>query len=341
MLTTLIVATMAAFPAKQSQDPHPVLRDMHARQQQRYAEVLDYTVVQRFNGIPVPLYHERITANGQIAFRLVPQAEWERKRTGLSREQTEAIADGMATGLDMLGDGYLKEVGGPGGAYIKSMTTEMAYFLRQVRKYDEDETLRSAAKGVQMAAAFAQRARLGGREEIGGRPAHVIRAQGLSDVKLEQAPGGPEFRLEQITLWVDVAELVPLRLVMEGKVQGGAAPIVIELIEADYRNFGPLYEPTRRTMRLTGMMEAMATDPKKKELEKARQSAEKSRAELERMEKQLASLPAATRSMVEGQLERARKQLEMMSREGTVEVELELDVIGINEGPPFDWKPGS
>lgn len=342
MLTGLTIAVLAALPAGQPQDPHPVLRAMHARQQKRWATVQNYTVIQRFNGMPTPLYHERISVDGQIAFRLVPPPEWDRQRTGLSQEQTEAIAHGMATGLDLLGDGYMREVGGPGGLYLKSMTTEMAYFLRQVGNYDEDETMRSAVQGIPMAAAFARRARLAGREEIGGRAAHVIRAQGLSDVKLEQAPGAPEFSLEQITLWVDVAEEVPLRLLMEGKVAGGSNPIVIELLEQAYRAFGPLFEPTRRTMRITGLMEAMATDPKKKqELAKVRASAEKSQAELKRMEQQLATMPAGTRRMIEGQLARARQQMAMLVNQGTFTAELELEVIGVNQGPPRDWKPGS
>lgn len=341
MLIGLTVATLAAMTG-QAQDPQFVLQTMHERQQQRWSTVQNYTVVQRFTGTAVPIFYERMEVEGEWTFRVVPQVEWERARTGLSREQTEAIAEGMATGLDMIGDGYTREVGGAGGATIKSMTGELALFLREVRKYDENETRRDAAQAVSMARAFASRARLTGQESVDGRPAHVVRAEGLSDIRLEQPSGGPEFRLERVTLWIDTAESVPLRLVMETRVAGAASPVIIELQERGYQQFGPLYEPTRRILRLQGMQEAMATDPKqKRELEKARAAAEKSRDELARMEQQLASMPPAQRRMIEGQLTKARQQMETLLNQGVFEVELELGVIGINQGPPLDWKPGS
>jgi hypothetical protein len=341
MVTSLVLSSLVAIVAA-PQDARPVFDSIGTHQQQRWETVRNYTVVQRIQGQQVPLYHERVVLDGESAFRIVPQAEWERSRTGETQEQTVQKAELMAEGLDSIGDAHVREVGGPMGAHIKSMTNDMSFFLRQVKKYDEDETRADPAEARTMAAAFARRARVVERVPLGGRTAIVIRADDLSDVRLEQPEGDAEFKLSTVTMWIDAQHYVPLRLRMEGRMASGGGPVVIELLEQDYRKFGPLYEPTRRIMRLQGMMEAAATDPRKrKEMEKNRQAAEKARADLAKMDAQIAAMPPAQRKMIEGRVEKARKQLEMMTSGDAIEVEVELEVIGINEGPPLNWKPTS
>jgi hypothetical protein len=316
------------------------MRTVQSRQQARWAPVRNYTVVQRYLATEVPLHYAKMTVDGATTFRMVPQAEWEPARIGMSSAQVLAKAEGMATGLDMLGDAHMKEIGGAQGEYIKSMTSEMAFFLREAKKFDSTETGADAAAAVRMAAAFARRARLVAREQVDGRTAFLIRANDLSDVKLPAANEGPEFRLRTVTLWIDSGEYVPLRLRMEGNLATGGGPIVIELQEREYKQFGSLYEPTRRTMRISGLMEAGATDPKQqKELAKAREAAEKSKAQLAKMDEQLARLTPEQRKMVQGQIDKAKRQMEMMADKDVIEVELTLDVIGINEGPPLNWRP--
>jgi F0F1-type ATP synthase membrane subunit b/b' len=93
-------------------------------------------------------------------------------------------------------------------------------------------------------------------------------------------------------------------------------------------------------VRISGLLEAMATDPERKEeLEELRREAEKSRAELAEAKKQLAELPESARGLVQGQIEKAERQLEMLSGDGRLEAVMELKVIGVNEGPPVDWTP--
>lgn len=341
MVTSLILSSVVAM-AVAPQDARPVLDSVRIHQQQRWETVRNYTVVQTVQGRQAPLYHERVLVDGETAFRIVPQAEWERSRTGETQEQTVQKAELMADGLDSIGDAHVREVGGPMGAHIKSMTNDMSFFLRQTRNFDEDETRADPAEARTMAAAFARRARVVEQASVGGRSAIVIRADDLSDVRLEQPEGESEFALSTVTMWIDAQHYVPLRLRMEGRMSSGGGPVVIELLEQDYRAFGPLYEPTRRIMRLQGMMEASATDPgKRKEMEKNRQAAEKARADLAKMDAQIAAMPSAQRKMIEGQVAKARKQLEMMTSGDAIEIETELEVIGINEGPPLNWKPGS
>lgn len=340
MLASLSFTALVAVALPAQQDAAAVLARVAAEQQRRWETVQNYTVVQRVAGMPTPMYLQRIVHGGQYAFQVVPPPEWDRARTGLSRDETVAIAEGMAVGLDLVGDAHVQEVGGPWGAHIKSMTNDMSFFLREVKQYDGDELEGDPAADAAMAAAFAKRARVAGRETIGTRQAIVIRAAGLRDVPMPQAGDGPEFRLEDVTLWIDEEAHVPLRLRMTGQVEGGAAPVVIELQELDHQQFGPLYEPTRRVMRISGMMEAMATDPKKRrDLAKARESAQKAQADMARMEQRLAEMPAAQRRMIEGQLDRARQQMKMLANGDELMMEIELEVIGINAGPPLDWRP--
>lgn len=185
---------------------------MHERQQARWQAVRNYTLVQRTAGnrmSQVPLYHERMEVDGEMAFRLVPEAEWSRTTTGLTRDQTLAIAEHMATGLESIGDVHMKEVGGPFGVHIKGMTNDMAFFLREVKKFDEDETRADAATGARMAAEFRRRARVQGRATVGERDAHVIRAEGLEAVSVVPQSDGPRFTVRTVTMLVDAEHYVP------------------------------------------------------------------------------------------------------------------------------------
>jgi hypothetical protein len=166
-------------------------------------------------------------------------------------------------------------------------------------------------------------------------------AEGLSDIQLAQDSSEATFVLATVDFWIDATEYVPLRLLMHGNMEaeGRASPLTIELLERDYARVGSLYEARRRVMRMTGLMEAATTDPKqKKEMEKARRQMEKARADMAKMEEQLAKMPAAQRKLVEGRIKQGMAQMEQMLG-GVFETELELSVIGINQGPPLDRKP--
>lgn len=338
----MLVALPVLAGVAPAQSARPFLEQVADRQQARWSAVNNYTQVQYFQGSGAPLYHEKTTVDGEAVFRVVPQAEWERRRLGLSRSEVDSIAEGMAQGLELIGDAHVQEVGGPGGAHIKSLTSEMAFFLRQAKQFDEGETRRDAASESVAAQAFAQRATMGGREEVGGRPAVLVEASDLGDIATAANADGSAFRLKSVRMWFDADELVPLRLTMTGSMATGGGLVTIELQEQAYEAAGSLYEPTRRVMRITGLMEASATDPRqKKELAKSREAAAKAREDLKRMDEQLAQMPAAQRRMIEGRLGDARKKLAMLVDQDIVEVELRLETIGVNEGPPFDWKPSA
>jgi hypothetical protein len=344
MLSTLALILMAAMPASAQQDARELLQTSVRMQAARESEVENYTVIQTIQLLPSPAYYEKENNGGHWLFRLVPMPEWQARRTG-----TLDMAEPMADAFDMIsGPLGAQMTGVPGGAvFAQSMTMMMdslSFYLRAI----DDETLSDgraeAADQRSDMALFAQRARLVGREDVDGKPAFHLRADDMSGIPLAQPEGGATFALSDVNLWLDVTEYVPVRLLMNGTmtVDGRTTPVTIELQQLDYQQTGPLYLPGRHLMRLSGMMEAMAADPEQREkLEEARRGAARMQGQMAEMEQQIAAIPsAAARRMVEGQMEKAMTQMDQLLSGGVVETEIAFEVFSINEGPPYDWKPG-
>jgi hypothetical protein len=240
---------------------------------------------------------------------------------------------------------------------IKDMTDDMASFMRmnaEAKRSGEayaDEI--EDAAGVGAMVAFAERARLVGSEQVDGRDAFLLEADDLSDIALGETGGSGTFSVRTMRMWIDAAEYVSLRLEMEGEyaVDGERTPVRFDVIQSGYEEVGSLYEPTRRELKISGLMEAMATDPKRREeLAELRREARKAQQELAdiearmpEIEREMEDVPAAARDMalrqIKGQIERGKRRLEQMAEGGTIEAIVDMRVIAINEGPPVDWKP--
>jgi hypothetical protein len=167
------------------------------------------------------------------------------------------------------------------------------------------------------------------------RDAYRLVADNLTDIQLEQPKGDAKFTLDKATLWLDKEQLVPIRLLMEGKVEskGKTTPLTIEKLDLDYKQVGPLYESHRQVYRLAGMMAGMS-DKDRKKMEKAQADMEKARAQLE-------SMPPAQRAMVEKMMGSQMDKLDAMVSGDAVTSETEVVSIAINEGPPTPFGPGS
>jgi hypothetical protein len=113
MLASLFLA-LAILPV---QNPRAILETVRARQVARWDTVQNYSVVQTTIGMEIPLFFEKITVDGQPAFRSVPMAEWS-GRTAEQRQQDRNMMGHMADGLDMIADAHEQEVGGPTAAII-------------------------------------------------------------------------------------------------------------------------------------------------------------------------------------------------------------------------------
>ena len=163
---------------------------------------------------------------------------------------------------------------------------------------------------------------------MNGREAFVLRAEGLSDVDLSEPDAETRFTMNTMTVWIDSDQYVLVRTKMEGELEaeGKVRPMTVERLAEDYRQVGPLYETFRQTMRITGLMDALSEDDRKKLEEGRKQMAE--------AEEQMAKMDAATRSMVEGQMEKARQMLASLEESGAIQSTVDVVRIEINEGPP-------
>ena len=345
MLSHLVAALAIVIQAPPAQDAQQLLRAAAAKQQQRWSAVDNYTIVQIVNGTPLPLYFEKVSIGGATTFRSVPISEWSKTD---STVDNNALMTGMATGTRMLAAGFRLEgaragPAGMGTELVAGMLDSMALFadFAAVAEDSISDGRAEAAEELRGAALLAARARLIGEEVVDGRRAYLLRATGLSDVQIEQAQGGPLFALDSASMWLDMAELVPLRISMAGQMtaDGRAIPVTIEQQSLDYQAFGPLYEPRRQVNRITGLMEAMTTDPRqRRDMERARRDMERMKSEMARMEPDLAKLPAAQRRMVEGRMNQAMAQFDQMMGEGVLEMEVQRTVRDWNRGPPLDWR---
>jgi hypothetical protein len=347
MRNSLALVLVAAVPLAMQQDARSVLQTAATMQAAREASVNNYTVIQSVGGIETPAYYEKTEIGGHQLFRLVEMGEWQAKDRS-NPNATLAPAAPMADGLDMVSGALGAEMSKvPGGGMFASVLTgmmdTMSIYLRFAADVEIGDGKAEATAGRNGMAVFAQRARLVGRETVAGKPAFHLRADDVSDIVLEQPANGANFALVDGSIWFDAAEYVPVRLLMNGTMtaDGKKTPISIELLQLDYERTGSLYMPRRHVMRLSGLTEAMTTDPKqRRDLEKARRDAAKMQGEMAQMNEQLAELPASTRQMIEGRMKQAMAQLDQLLSGGAVEAEVAFRVRGVNQGPPLDWVPG-
>ena len=166
----------------------------------------------------------------------------------------------------------------------------------------QDDFEDMAQDAVYSIAAFSESAELVGTETVDGREAHHLIAENLERVRSFAEDG--EFTLQTVNVWIDAAEYVPLRMVMDGTMDtdGTPRPVTIETIERDYREVpgSNMYEPYQQVMRLTGEM----ADETKRQMEEAR-------AQLAEFDKQLAEMPESQREMMMNMM---GEQIEMMRK---------------------------
>jgi hypothetical protein len=344
--TLIALIALSAVPVAAQETAQQVLQQVAEKRAERMAGVKNYVIIQKVQGgMEAPFYYEEFTPEGTMGrlFRLVPIPEWQQQdprnpAPGVSPQEVAAglgYAAGMAAGA--IGP---QLIGTPIGqamdpAAMDKMMLGLDQFLMAAATYDPGDGKAEAEDEVLGAAMFATRAVLGGRHTVfGGRDAYLLVAQGFSDLP-EQQVGEATFVVDKISVWVDTEKFVQLQLRVAGKMKNGgeSRPIGIELNEWEYKQVGPMYEPTRRLMGITGLMGGSQLDPKqKKEMEKAQ-------ADMQKLKEQLAAMPASQRAMIQPQIDKAEAQLALMTSKDIMTAETELMVYSINRGPPFYWKP--
>lgn len=342
----LLFLFVPALQAAAAPDARTVIETMRARQEERWADVENYTVTMALEdamGMQTPVYYEKITIEGQTTFRRVPPPEYtkavltEAGFPPLEAEDLEAMADGY----DMLGDALSTGGGDMPPMDMQGMTGGMADALRFGASADIGDGRAEAKDSLQDMAEFARRSRLVGTEAVPAsalsdatRNAYLLVAEDLSDIELEQPEGDATFTLEKASIWIDTEEYVPLRLLMEGNVEadGQTRDLTIEKLDLDYRQVGPLYESFHQVYRLGGITAALS-EKEQKELAKAKE-------EMEKAKQQMAGMPEAQREMVMKMMGSQMEKLEAMTAGGEITSTTDVVSIAVNEGPPTPYGPG-
>lgn len=310
-LTVVMLLLGLAAPVA-AQDAQSILAEMDRRQTERLKGVQDYLLVRNVAGIRVATWHEK-DANG--VFRAVPIDEIMDRSAAEANTTRPQMTHELAAAYEMMGNVMRQEMKREGfpadGPFDpRNMFDPMATFIRaganREPMSDGRAEAQSAAAGL---AEFARRARFVGREEVEGIDAFHLQATDLKDIQVEQS-GGVQFELSSASLYIDPAEYVPIKMVIEGRAREGRdwMPVTIEKLDLNYRRVGSMYEPHEQIMRLGGIEEAMAEQMKE-------------------LEAQLAQLPPAMRGMLQNQMKNAMNQFEAV---------VYIEEILINTGVPTD-----
>ena len=350
-----LLAIAASVPATAfAQDAQSIMETARQKQLERWEGVDTYVVDQSIMGNGNQTYFQRTkieddAGNSQIMF--LPTRNDRNQCAGpqtMSPEELELFAQATETTAAAAGgeieDG-LEDAGLPPGLLAASGSDPTATFDPRVMMGANAEFLRGAAEaqrqrdaedpnanGADMAsqmAQFVENARLVGTESIDGRNAFHLQADNIGQV---QEMNGSEYRMETISMWIDTEEYVPLRMKMDGTLtaDGETKPMSIENIQTDYRTVpgSKMYESYKRVMKMSGMLDA--------EQEAQMQEAAQEMAELE---KQMASMPASQRAMMEKMMGPQLEMMKNMSSGGGFQVEVVTTSITVN--PPMIGQDGS
>jgi len=330
--------------AAQAQTAQEIIEQVIERDLERKSSVQNYIVNQSMMGQTMLLYYEKVQrtlGNGESisTFRLVPPneiAERQNQNNGIPTLDAMDL-EMYAQGLEQLGDGLSREINNSGlpvsslmvpGSYDEPwaspdprvMTGSMALFVRAAASGDTPNT--DVATTTDQLNLLMDDARLLGTETVEGRPAFHIRAD---DVNYTQASDGAEFIVNDVSLWVDQDQYVPLRVRMDGMANMNGQPqeMFMEILSLDYEQVGPLYESMRQVMRMGGVL----TPEQQAQMAEAQQ-------QIQEMEQQLAGLSGAQRAMMENMIGPQLQMLRQMANNGTMEFETRIDRIRVNAGLP-------
>jgi hypothetical protein len=169
---------------------------------------------------------------------------------------------------------------------------------------------------------FMETAKLVGTESIDGRKAYQLYSDQINQVTQDD---GREYAMKSMSLWIDTTDYVPLRMKVDGTLTSGneTKPITIESLQTDYRAVpgSNMYESYKQIMKISGMMDAA-------------QEAEMREAAVKMadFEKQMASMPASQRQMMEKMMGPQLEMMRTMASGGGFQMETVVRSISVNPG---------
>jgi len=342
MIATIALLAATTLSTAPMQDAQEILSTARAKKAARMADVQNYTIIQRVQGaMESPLYYEAFTTPGgsETLYRLVPMQEWQ-ERGAPPGFDGQAMAEGMKLGITYAANHLSMQMAGSpaaglvGSEELTGMLAGANAFLDAAATPPPNTSFNDAMKENVDAGMFAAQAQFVGMQSVWERNAFLLRAAAPPDLPAQQV-GEATFALERASMWIDADNYVQLRLRMEGQMKAGkkSVPIVIELEERDYVFVNGLFEPRKKTMRITGLMGGMELDPKE-----AKKVA-KMRADMEKLKAQIAAMPPSQKAMIQGQLDKAQAMMDQMTGNDVIETDVEFMIYSVNKGPPFKWMP--
>ncbi len=182
------------------------------------------------------------------------------------------------------------------------------------------------SSAIQYFPQMAERARMGGREEVGGEPCYVVTIEdftGLDFGQMAAVGQEGEFTPREGRFFIGTDSYLMRKMVIEGDIRtdGEMSPLEVEAVMDDWRQVEGMWHPFLVTVRTLGAVPGMSEE----DLEEAREA-------MAQMEEQLAEMPASQRAMAErmmgGQMERLQEMLES----GTFEMTIVTKEVRVNEG---------
>lgn len=178
---------------------------------------------------------------------------------------------------------------------------------------------------------FMDRAKHGGREVIDGRSTHRIIIEDFTGLDFHApGPAGAEdgsFEPRRMAMYIDAEDQLLRRMEMEGDVRtdGRSAPVTVAVSFEDYRTTDGLLHHWKSTMITEGLADATGMSP----AERA-----KTQKQLADLEKQMESMPAAQRQMMERMMGSQLEKLRGMLESGRLEVTTQVSAVRVNQGVP-------
>lgn len=319
-----------------AQDAASIMGEMFTRQQQRYEGIENFTIVQETLGSRIPQYFEAFQVEGMArGFRLVPLSEIERERLatqGVAPPSSGELAT-MAEGYRMFGDLVASELEREGlpvqlAGLSRTFGGMAQEFVMAAANYRENDGRADARSRITDLAWFARNARLVGTEEVANRPSYHLRVEDFAGVELPDSD--VEFDPTGASLWIDMEEYVPLRLLVEGQatVDGSTDDITVEKISHAWNDDEGLFLAHEEIMSLAGAM-FIADEEQRAEMQEALD-------QLDDMEEQLDGLSQSQIDMIMSRMAPQIAQLERMARGEPLTVVTNVVEVRVNEGPPFD-----
>jgi hypothetical protein len=239
-------------------------------------------------------------------------ARYEKRMAGV--QNYTVVQEAMGFNMTM----YFEKETVNGRPVFKLRQTTVAGRTTSSRADDDDFDLYSELPRL------ADHATYEGRETVDGQATHVITMDNLEDVRFGRGmvPQNADFKPKRATVYVDTKLAVPRRMILEGqmRMQDRNADVTATVDLLDYRDVQGMLHPFHTVMQIEGIGQAM--DPEQ-------------RKQYEEMKKQLAEMPESQRQMVEKMMKGRLEQMEkMMGDDGTMNVEMIVQELQVNQGAP-------